>query len=71
MPREAEFVEQSTLIDLLEKARAQRVGDFENSSENPLGQGVEVLRFIDVHRRPHLKKCVVHEELSNTFMGRR
>src|SRR5207248_9987631 len=46
------LVELSTLIDLLQESRAQAVGHLENSSEHPLGQGVEVSAFIGVHQRP-------------------
>ena len=49
---EAEFVEQSTLVDLLQESSAEGVGNLENGSEHPLGQGVEVSAFIGVHQRP-------------------
>ncbi len=40
--QKAEFVKQSTLVDLLQESRAKGVGHLENSAEDPLGQGIEV-----------------------------
>ncbi len=38
-------MEQSTLVYLLQESRAQGVGHLENSSEHPLGQGIEASAF--------------------------
>jgi len=44
----AKFPKQGALIDSLEKARTQGVGDFKDGTGHALGQGIEV---IGVHRR--------------------
>jgi hypothetical protein len=65
----AEFVEQRTLVDLLQESRAQRIGHFEDSSEHSLGQGIEVSALIGVHRRPIIIKCRSRPTLSQLLLA--
>jgi hypothetical protein len=48
---DAEFHEQSTLINLFQEPSTQRVGDLEDSAEYVLCQRIESV-FIGVTRRP-------------------
>jgi hypothetical protein len=67
----AEFVEQRTLVDLLQESRAQRIGHFENTSEHSLGQGIEVSALIRVHRRPNHHKVPFSTKTLPVIIGRR
>jgi hypothetical protein len=67
----AELVEQSTLVDLLQESRAQGVGNLENSSEHPLGQGVEASALIGVHQRPIMTKTRFSAKILKMIIGRR
>jgi hypothetical protein len=67
----ADLVEQSTLVDLLQESRAQRVGHLENSSQQPLGQGVEVSAFIGVDQRPILITVPFFTKTLQKIIGRR
>jgi hypothetical protein len=51
---EAEFCEESTLVDFLEKSGTQRVGDLKDGAEHAFGQRIEESAFIGVHQRPIL-----------------
>ena len=53
---EAKFPQQRATVDLLKKARAERVSDFKDSAEYTLGQGIEVSALVWVQMRQYL--CV-------------
>jgi hypothetical protein len=49
----AEFFQQSSLVDLLEKSGAKSVGDLENSAQDALRKRIEESAFIGVHQRQY------------------
>jgi len=65
-----EFVEQRTLIDLLQESRAQSIGYFEDSSEHLFGQGIEASVFIGVHQRPNYHKAPFSTKAHPVLIGR-
>jgi hypothetical protein len=62
-------VERRTLVDLLQEPRAQSIGHFKNSSEHPLGQGIEVSVFIGVYQRPIIIKRRSRPSLSQLLLA--